>query len=49
MQSTSRPTPPPEALPAQTPAAAQIFTTLLSHGPLTRSEVAERTGLSAAA
>ncbi|MDW6057232.1 ROK family transcriptional regulator [Streptomyces sp. FXJ1.4098] len=49
MQSTSPPTPPPEALPAQTPAAAQIFTTLLSHGPLTRSEVAERTGLSAAA
>lgn len=40
---------PPEAFPAQTPAVAQIFTTVLSHGPLTRSEVAERTGLSAAA
>ncbi|MFJ5263133.1 ROK family protein [Streptomyces sp. NPDC088387] len=45
MQSTS----PPEAFPAQTPAVAQIFTTVLSHGPLTRSEVAERAGLSAAA
>ncbi|MEU2287034.1 ROK family transcriptional regulator [Streptomyces sp. NPDC013178] len=45
MQSTS----PPEAFPAQTPAVTQIFTTVLSHGPLTRSEVAERTGLSAAA
>ncbi|WP_328874658.1 ROK family transcriptional regulator [Streptomyces sp. NBC_00287] len=45
MQSTS----PSEAFPAQTPAVAQIFTTVLSHGPLTRSEVAERTGLSAAA
>ncbi|MET8829271.1 ROK family transcriptional regulator [Streptomyces sp. NPDC004610] len=40
---------PPEAFPAQTPAVAQIFTTVLSHGPLTRSAVAERTGLSAAA
>ncbi|MFE2045669.1 ROK family protein [Streptomyces sp. NPDC059477] len=49
---TSPPLPPsgpPEAFPAQTPAVAQIFTTLLSHGPLTRSGVAERTGLSAAA
>ncbi|MFJ3496941.1 ROK family protein [Streptomyces sp. NPDC086091] len=45
MQSTS----PPEAFPAQTPAVAQIFTTVLSHGPLTRSDVADRTGLSAAA
>ncbi|MFI8205472.1 ROK family protein [Streptomyces sp. NPDC085937] len=49
MQSTSPSTSPPEAFPAQTPAVADIFTTVLSHGPLTRSEVAERTGLSAAA
>ncbi|BFO18488.1 hypothetical protein SHKM778_48760 [Streptomyces sp. KM77-8] len=49
MQSTSPPASPPEAFPAQTPAVAEIFTTVLSHGPLTRSEVAERTGLSAAA
>ncbi|AWW41189.1 ROK family transcriptional regulator [Streptomyces sp. AS58] len=45
MRSTS----PAEAFPAATPAASQIFTTVLSHGPLTRSETAERTGLSAAA
>ncbi|QHA10149.1 ROK family protein [Streptomyces broussonetiae] len=32
-----------------TPAASLVFTTLLSHGPLTRSEVARRTRLSAAA
>ncbi|MFF0031529.1 ROK family protein [Streptomyces avermitilis] len=45
MRSTS----PTEAFPAHTPAAAQIFTTVLSHGPLTRSEIAGRTRLSAAA
>ncbi|MFC9913486.1 ROK family protein [Streptomyces sp. NPDC127197] len=45
MRSTS----PAETFPAATPAASQIFTTVLSHGPLTRSEMAERTGLSAAA
>ncbi|MFD8417895.1 ROK family protein [Streptomyces sp. NPDC059668] len=45
MRSTS----PPEAFPAHTPAASQIFTTVLSHGPLTRSEIAGRTRLSAAA
>ncbi|MFB7509607.1 ROK family protein [Streptomyces broussonetiae] len=38
-----------EAAPAMTPAASLVFTTLLSHGPLTRSEVARRTRLSAAA
>ncbi|MEU1618414.1 ROK family transcriptional regulator [Streptomyces sp. NPDC005722] len=40
---------PGEAFPAHTPAAAQIFTTVLCHGPLTRTEVARRAGLSAAA
>jgi len=40
---------PAEAFPVHTPAASQIFTTVLSHGPLTRSEVARRAGLSAAA
>ncbi|GEC06159.1 sugar kinase [Streptomyces spinoverrucosus] len=39
----------PEVFPVHTPAASQIFTTVLSHGPLTRSEMAGRTGLSAAA
>ncbi|WEO99689.1 ROK family transcriptional regulator [Streptomyces sp. FXJ1.172] len=38
-----------EAAPAMTPAASLVFTTLLSHGPLTRSEVARRTSLSPAA
>ncbi|ADI05327.1 MULTISPECIES: ROK family transcriptional regulator [Streptomyces] len=38
-----------EAFPVRTPAASHIFTTLLSHGPLTRPELARRTGLSAAA
>ncbi|MFJ9626660.1 ROK family protein [Streptomyces sp. NPDC101175] len=38
-----------ESFPAHTPAAAQVFTTVLSHGPLTRLEVARRAGLSAAA
>lgn len=41
--------PPAEAFPAHTPAASQIFTTVLCHGPLTRTEVARRAGLSAAA
>ncbi|MFF1450496.1 ROK family protein [Streptomyces sp. NPDC058274] len=45
MRSTSR----TEAFPAHTPTASQIFTTVLSHGPLTRSEIAGRTRLSAAA
>ncbi|WP_031480297.1 ROK family transcriptional regulator [Streptomyces bicolor] len=38
-----------ETFPANTPAVSQIFTTVLSHGPLTRLEVARRTGLSPAA
>ncbi|MEW2296541.1 ROK family transcriptional regulator [Streptomyces sp. NPDC006743] len=38
-----------ETFPANTPAAAQIFTTLLSQGPLTRTEAGRRAGLSAAA
>ncbi|MFE6488175.1 ROK family protein [Streptomyces sp. NPDC057757] len=45
MRSTSR----TEAFPGHTPAVSQIFTTVLSHGPLTRSEIAGRTQLSAAA
>ncbi|MGW0629476.1 ROK family transcriptional regulator [Streptomyces sp. NPDC002758] len=45
MRSTSR----TEMFPAHTPAASQIFTTVLSHGPLTRLEAARRAGLSAAA
>ncbi|MFJ8156445.1 ROK family protein [Streptomyces sp. NPDC094468] len=45
MRSTSR----AETFPAHTPAASQIFTTVLSHGPLTRLEAARRAGLSAAA
>ncbi|MFJ4846696.1 ROK family protein [Streptomyces sp. NPDC088733] len=44
-----RSTPPGEAIPAQTPAASQIFTIVLSHGPLTRADIARRAGLSAAA
>ncbi|MGW7257561.1 ROK family transcriptional regulator [Streptomyces sp. NPDC054834] len=38
-----------ETFPAHTPAVSQVFTTLLSHGPLTRLEAARRAGLSAAA
>ncbi|QOV33590.1 ROK family transcriptional regulator [Streptomyces ferrugineus] len=38
-----------ETFPANTPAASQIFTTVLSQGPLTRLEVARRAGLSPAA
>ncbi|WP_377273585.1 ROK family protein [Peterkaempfera sp. SMS 1(5)a] len=45
MRSTS----PHEAVPATTPAASLVFTTVLSHGPLTRIEIARRTGLSSAA
>lgn len=45
MSSTSR----VEAFPVNTPAASQIFTTVLSHGPLTRLEAARRAGLSPAA
>lgn len=44
-----RPTPRVETFPANTPAASQIFTTVLSQGPLTRLEVARRTALSPAA
>ncbi|MFI6936275.1 ROK family protein [Streptomyces sp. NPDC050287] len=43
------PTPRAERFPVNTPAASQIFTTVLSQGPLTRLEVARRAGLSAAA
>ncbi|MFJ2925990.1 ROK family protein [Streptomyces massasporeus] len=38
-----------ETFPANTPAASQVFTTILSHGPLTRLEAARRAGLSPAA
>ncbi|MEU0114514.1 ROK family transcriptional regulator [Streptomyces bobili] len=38
-----------ETFPATTPAAAHLFTTVLSHGPLTRLEMARRAGLSPAA
>jgi len=38
-----------EVFPARTPAASQIFTTVLSHGPLTRADAGRRAGLSAAA
>jgi predicted NBD/HSP70 family sugar kinase len=44
MRSTSS-----EAAPSLTPAASLVFTTLLSHGPLTRAETGRRTGLSPAA
>ncbi|MFE7836474.1 ROK family protein [Streptomyces sp. NPDC057474] len=44
-----RPTPFSEAFPAHTPAAAQVFTIVLSHGPLTRAEIARRAALSPAA
>ncbi|MFG2960065.1 ROK family protein [Streptomyces sp. NPDC048291] len=45
MRSTSH----AETFPAHTPAVSQIFTTVLSHGPLTRLEAARRAGLSPAA
>jgi predicted NBD/HSP70 family sugar kinase len=38
-----------ETFPAATPAASSVFTTVLSQGPLTRVELARRTGLSPAA
>ncbi|MFF3455029.1 ROK family protein [Streptomyces sp. NPDC002730] len=38
-----------ETFPAATPAASSVFTTVLSQGPLTRVELARRTGLSSAA
>jgi predicted NBD/HSP70 family sugar kinase len=38
-----------QSVPTLAPAASLVFTTLLSHGPLTRSEVGRRTGLSPAA
>ncbi|MEV6653698.1 ROK family transcriptional regulator [Streptomyces sp. NPDC051219] len=41
--------PRPEVFPAHTPAAPQIFTVVLSHGPLTRAEIARRACLSPAA
>lgn len=44
-----RPTPRAETFPANTPAASQVFTTVLSQGPLPRLEVARRVGLSPAA
>lgn len=45
MRSTSR----SEAVPVPTPAASLVFTTVLSHGPLTRLEIARRAALSSAA
>jgi predicted NBD/HSP70 family sugar kinase len=44
-----RPTTRAEAFPANTSAAVQVFTAVLSHGPLARLEVARRVGLSPAA
>lgn len=44
-----RPPPSAETFPVNTPAAAQVFTTVLSQGPLARLEVARRVGLSPAA
>ena len=38
-----------ETVPVTTPAASLVFTTVLSRGPLTRTEIAQRTSLSAAA
>lgn len=38
-----------ETFPAPTPAASLVFTTALSQGPLSRVEIARRTGLSSAA
>ncbi|WP_327715143.1 ROK family transcriptional regulator [Streptomyces sp. NBC_00490] len=38
-----------ETFPVNTPAASQVFTTVLTQGPLARLEVARRVGLSAAA
>ncbi|MFF3751568.1 ROK family protein [Streptomyces sp. NPDC002018] len=44
-----RSTPRTEAVPVPTPAASLVFTTVLSHGPLTRLGIARRTALSSAA
>ncbi|WP_328370648.1 ROK family protein [Streptomyces sp. NBC_00445] len=44
-----RPTARAETFPVNTPAASQVFTTVLSQGPLTRLELSRRAGLSAAA
>ncbi|MEQ8145086.1 ROK family transcriptional regulator [Streptomyces sp. OP7] len=44
-----QPTFPAETFPAHTPAASQVFTTILAHGPLTRLDLARRAGLSPAA
>ena len=44
-----RPTFARDSVPTMTPAASLVFTTLLSHGPLTRAEVGRRTKLSPAA
>lgn len=44
-----RSAPSSQAAPDMTPAASLVFTTLLSHGPLTRAEVGRRTRLSPAA
>ncbi|MFF8731052.1 ROK family protein [Streptomyces sp. NPDC015171] len=44
-----RSTPHAETFPAHSPAAAQVFTTVLSHGPLTRLDAGRRAGLSPAA
>ena len=41
--------PPQEAVLATTPAASLVFTTVLSHGPITRAEIARRAELSSAA
>jgi len=45
----TRPAPRAASFPVNTPAAAQVFTTVLTQGPLARLEVARRAGLSAAA
>lgn len=44
-----RSTPHAETFPVHTPAASQVFTAVLSHGPLTRLEAGRRAGLSPAA
>lgn len=44
-----RPPPRAETFPVNTPAASQVFTIVLSQGPLARLEVARRAGLSPAA
>jgi predicted NBD/HSP70 family sugar kinase len=42
-------TPADDVVPVATPAASLVFTTVLAHGPVTRSEIAQRAALSAAA